>query len=91
MSISNDIPNQAHVDIFRLENGSPVQVARVSLDEGRVAVEADEAFAAELRAGIEDPVTREPLVPDDGFAFLAALSSVYKNPYLYATSVISDE
>ncbi|OGQ92422.1 MAG: hypothetical protein A2284_07460 [Deltaproteobacteria bacterium RIFOXYA12_FULL_61_11] len=81
----------ARVELFRLEHGEPLLAALASIENGIVAITGDPDAVAMLNAGITDPLTNRPMTTDDGFAFLSALSSVYKNPYLYATDVIFDD
>lgn len=86
------LPKNAHVELYRLQQGAAVLFARVELRGEKVHVESDdEAFAQELTDGITDPLTRRALRPADGWIFLATLASVYDSPYLYATNVISDD
>lgn len=79
-----------YVHIFVLENGSAVRLADVDLVNGVAVVSGDPDMVAELNSGIVDPLLGETLTPADGLAFMGALSSVYRTPYLYATDIIEE-
>ncbi len=90
------LPNQSkdakgHVDLFALRDGAAVLIARVRLADGAAVSTGEPEIVAELSAGITDPLSGTSLAPSDGLAFLRALSSVYRTPYLYATDVIEGE
>ena len=79
-----------HVNLYALENGTPVVIARVDLMDGVAVPSGDPDMVADLRAGIVDPLLGETLTPADGLAFMGALSSIYRSPYLYATDIIEE-
>ncbi len=79
-----------HVDILALENGLPVRLARVDFVDGVAVPSGDPDMVADLRAGVVDPLLGTALTTDDGLAFMAALSAIYRTPYLYATDIIEE-
>lgn len=79
-----------YVSIFALENGTPVRLARVDLANDVAVPSGDPDMVADLNAGIVDPLRGERLTPKDGLAFMAALSSIYRTPYLFATDIIEE-
>ena len=84
------ISNMTHVNLFALENGTPVVLARVDLVGDVAVLSGDPDMVADLQAGIVDPLLCETLTVADGLAFLAALSAVYRTPYLYATDIVEE-
>ncbi len=78
------------VNVFALENGNPVHLARVDLVNGVAVPSGDPDMVADLSAGIVDPLLGTALTVADGLAFMAVLSSVYRTPYLYATDIIEE-
>jgi len=79
-----------HVKLFALQNGTPVDLARVELVDGVAVPSGDPDMVAELSAGIVDPLLGETLTVADGLAFMGALSAIYRTPYLYATDIIEE-
>jgi len=63
------------------------------LDNGSTVVDCrgDEALAAELRSGVADQARMLMVTPRDGEAFLAALKWTYRQPTLFATSVMEGD
>lgn len=79
-----------YVNIFALENGSPVRLARVDLVNDVAVPSGDPDMVADLSAGIVDPLLGTALTVADGLAFMGSLSAIYRTPYQYATDIIEE-
>lgn len=79
------IPTRAVVELRALNGEAYRVIARVIWSDGVVSVEGEPDAVADLNEGIERPLSRERVLPSDGFRFLSAVLAQYQSPYLLAT------
>jgi hypothetical protein len=81
-----------YVDICSYKGkGETMRLARVSFKDGKISFDGDEKIIEDLKNGISSyKKFGKPILPEDGLEFLEALQDNFKNPYLFATSIIKD-
>lgn len=81
-----------HVDICSYKGkGETARLVRVSFKNGKISFEGEKKIIDDLKNGILSyKKFGKPILPKDGVDFLEALQENFKNPYLFATSIIKD-
>lgn len=85
---TSHIPTKATLTLFALANGEQKELATVFFSGGDVSISGPDARMVEqLQAGVQDPLTGEPITMEDGYEFLVVLEQLYTSPYLFTTGI----
>ena len=81
-----------YVDICSYKGkGETARLVRVNFKDGKISFEGEKKIIDDLKNGsLSYKKFGKPIMPEDGLEFLEALQDNFKNPYLFATSIIKD-